>query len=98
MDRFTLFMLGAAFEVGFGVGLVVRLIQWIVGPTRGRPFSRSVGRPAALAWAVGFATAAFAGAGVMSIGPLVLPFAVLICGVAAWRGRALPAGVIGGGL
>jgi hypothetical protein len=35
---------------------------------------------------------------VMSIGPLILPFAIITCGVAAWRCRALPEGAIGAGL
>jgi hypothetical protein len=98
MDRFGLFMLGTGVAVGIIVGPVVRLIQLIVERVRDRRFSRTVGRPASLAWALGFAIATFAAAGVMSIGPLVLPFAIIACGVAAWRCRALPEGVIGAGL
>ncbi|MCA1837297.1 MAG: hypothetical protein LC674_00460 [Actinobacteria bacterium] len=98
MDRFGLFMLEAAVAVGAAVGLAVRLIQLIVGRIRGHRFSRSVGWPAALGWALGFAIAAFAAAAAMSIGLLVLPFAMIFCGVAAWRCRALPEGAIGASL
>jgi hypothetical protein len=95
MDRFGLFMLETGVAVGVTVGLVVRLVQLIVGRIRGQRFSRSVGRPSALGWTLGFAIATFAAAGVMSIGLFVLPFAVITCGVAAWRCRALPEGAIG---
>jgi len=98
MDRFGLFMLEAAVTVGATVGLAVRLIQLIVGRIRGHRFSRTVGWPAALGWALGFAIAAFAAAAVVSIGWFVLPFAMIACGVAAWRCRALPEGAIGAGL
>jgi hypothetical protein len=70
----------------------------IVGRIRGRPFSRSVGRSATLGWALGFAIAALAAAGLMSIGVLLLLFAIIVCGVAAWRSRALPEGAIGASL
>jgi hypothetical protein len=98
MDRFGLFMLETGAAVGVTVGLTIGLIQLVVGRIRGRPFSRSAGPPASLAWALGFALATFAAVGVMSIGILVLPFAVIVCGVAAWRCRALPEGAIGASL
>lgn len=98
MDRFGLFMLETGVAVGVTVGLAVRLIQLVVGRIRGQRFSRTVGLPATSAWALGFAIATFAAAGVMSIGPLVLPFAMITCGVAAWRCRALPECAIGAGL
>ncbi len=98
VDRFGLFMLEAAAAVGLIVGLAVRLIQLILGRIRGRRFSRTAGWRAASGWALGFAMATFAAAAVMSIGVLVLPFAVVACGVAAWRCRAFPEGVIGAGL
>lgn len=98
VDRFILVMLETAVAVGVTAGLAARLIQLVVTRIRGRRFSRTVGWPATSAWALGFAIATFAGAAVMSIGPLVLPFAVIVCGVAAWRCRALPEGAIGAGL
>ena len=98
MDRVALAMLFIPVAVGLTVGLAVRLIQLAVGRIRGRRFSRTVGWPATLVWAPGFAIAAYAVAGAMSIGPLVLPFAVIAYGVAAWRCRALPEGAIGAGL
>ena|ERR1019366_2076099 len=98
MDRFVLVMLEASAAVGVTVGLAVRLIQLAVGRIRGQRFSRTVGWPATSIWALGFAIATFAGAAALSIGPLVLPFAVIACGVAAWRCRALPEGAIGAGL
>jgi len=98
MDRFGLFMLEIPAAVGITVGLAVRLIQLVVERIRGQRFSRTAGWPATSAWALGFAIATFAAAGVMSIGPLVLPFAVITCAVAAWRCRALPECAIGAGL
>jgi hypothetical protein len=98
MDPFGLFMLGAAVIVGIVVGLVVRLVQLIVERIRGRPFLRTTGWRAALAWTLGFATAAFAAAGVFSIGFFVLPVAVIVCVVAAWFCRGLPEGFIGASL
>jgi len=99
VDRFGLFMFETAVAVGVTVGLAVRLIQLVVGRIRGQRFSRTVGWPATSAWALGFAIATFAAAAVMSIGPFfVLPFAVIVCGVAAWRCRALPESAIGAGL
>src|ERR1019366_10451202 len=98
MDRFVLVMLEASAAVGVTVGLAVRLIQLAVGRIRGQRFSRTVGWPATSIWALGFAIAPLAGAAALSIGPLVLPFAVIACGVAAWRCRALPEGAIGAGL
>jgi hypothetical protein len=91
-------MLETAVAVGVTVGLAVRLIQLVVGRIRGHRFSRSVGWPAALGWALGFAIAAVAAAAVVSIGWFVLPFAMIACGVAAWRCRALPEGAIGASL
>jgi len=98
MDRVALAMLYIPVAVGLTVGLAVRLIQLAVGRIRGRRFSRTVGWPATSVWALGFAIAAFAVASAMSIGLFVLPFAVIACGVAAWRCRALPEGAIGAGL
>jgi hypothetical protein len=98
MDPFGLFMLRAAVMIGTTVGITVRLIQLIGERIRGHRFARSVGRPAALGWALGFAIAAFAAGAFMSIGVLVLPFAIIVCGVAAWRCRALPEGAIGASL
>lgn len=98
MDRFALVILELAAAVGVTVGLAVRLIQSIVERIRNRRFSRSVGWPATLGWTAGFAIAAFAVASALSIGPFVLPFAVVLCGVAAWRCRALPEGAIGASL
>jgi hypothetical protein len=98
MDRFALFMLYGAVTVGGAVGLAVRLIQLIVERVRGRPFARSGGRQAALGWALSFALAAFAAAAFTSIGVLVLPVAIVVCGVVAWRCRALPEGAIGASL
>jgi hypothetical protein len=98
MDGFGLFMLGTGVAVGVTVGLVVRLFQLAVERIRGRHFSRTVGWAATCAWALGFALGAFAAAGVVSIGFVVLPFAVIACAVAAWRCRALPEGAIGAGL
>jgi hypothetical protein len=98
MDRFGLFMLETGVAVGVIVGLAVRLIQLVVGRIRGQRFSRTVGWPATSAWALGFTIATFAAAAVISIGWLVLPFAVITCGVAAWRCRALPESAIGAGL
>src|SRR5579862_2530653 len=98
MARFGLFMLVTAIAVGATVGTFARLIQLIVARIRGRPSSRNVGWPAILVWALGFAIAAFAAGAFMSIGIVVLPFAIIVCGVAAWWCRALPEGVIGAGL
>jgi hypothetical protein len=98
MDRFGLFMLGVAVAAGVTAGVAARLIQLIVGRIRGRAFTRSAGWRASSGWALGFALAAFAAAGVMSIGLLVLPLALVVCAVAAWRWRALPEGVIGASL
>jgi CubicO group peptidase (beta-lactamase class C family) len=98
MDRFVWLMLYVALIVGVPVGLGVRLTQLIVGAIRGRGFSRAVGRPAALGWAVGFGLATFVGAGIISIGILVLPVAVIVCGIVAWRCRAFPEGAIGSSL
>ncbi len=98
MDRIGLAMLYIAVAGGFTVGVAIRLIQLAVGRIRGRRFSRAVGWPATLVWALGFAIAALAVAAAMSIGPFVLPFAVIAYGVAAWRCRALPEGAIGAGL
>jgi hypothetical protein len=98
MDGFGLFMLVTAVTIGVGVGLATRLIQFVVERVRGRPFSRTMGWLATATWALGFAMAAFAAAGVMSIGLLVLPFAIIACGVAAWRCRAFPEGAIGASL
>jgi hypothetical protein len=98
MDRFGLFMLMAAVVAGVTAGLATRLVQLMAGRIRGQPFSRSSGWRATLGWALGFAVAAFAAAGAMSIGLLVLPVAWVLCGLAAWRGRAFPEGAIGAGL
>jgi hypothetical protein len=98
MDRIALAMLYTPVAVGLTVGLGIRLIQLAVERIRGQRFSRTVGWPATSAWALGFAIAAFAVAGAMSIGIFVLPFAVIVYGVAAWRCRALPEGAIGAGL
>jgi hypothetical protein len=98
MDHFALFMLEIALAVGITVGLAVRLIQLAVGRIRGRPFSRTVGRTASMAWACGFAIAAFAAAAFISIGIFVLPVAMIVCAIAAWRCRALPEGAIGASL
>ena len=95
MSGYSFFMLGAAITVGTAVGLVVRLIQLIVEALRGNHFSRSLGWRAVLAWSLGFGLAAFAAAAFMSIGLLVLPVAIIVCGIAAWRCRALPEGAVG---
>jgi hypothetical protein len=98
MDRFGLFMLEIGVAVGVTIGLIVRLIQLVVERLRGRRFSRTVGWRATAAWALGSAIATCAAAAAMSIGIFVVPFAVIACGVAAWRCRALPEGAIGAGL
>ena len=99
MDKFWMFMPKAGAAVGVTVGVAVRLIQLGVGRLRGQPFSRTVGWPATSAWTLGFAIATVAAASILSIGPFyVLPVAVIVCGIAAWRCRALPEGAIGAGL
>jgi hypothetical protein len=98
MDRLPLDMVEAAVLVGSIVGLGVRLIQFVAERIGGRRVLRRVGRPAAMAWALGCALAAFAAAAILSIGFLVLPVAMIVCGVAAWRYRALPEGAVGAGL
>ena len=98
MAGYGIFMLVAAVTVGATVGLWARLIQFIVERIRGRSFSHSVGWPAILAWALGFAIAAFAAGAFMSIGIVVLPVAIVVCGVVAWFCRALPEAAIGAGL
>lgn len=98
MERIALAMLYTPVLVGLTVGLAVRLIQLAVERIRGQRFSRTVGWPATSAWALGFAIAALAVAGAMSIGVFLLPFAVIAYGVAAWPCRALPEGAIGVGL
>ncbi len=98
MDRFGWIMLRGGVAVGVAVSLTVRVIQLVVERLRGQHFSRTVGWRAMSAWGLGFAIATFAVAAAMSIGLLLLPFAVIVCGVAAWRCRALPEGAIGAGV
>jgi hypothetical protein len=98
MDGFGLFILGTAITIGVTVTLGVRLLQLLRGEMRGHRLARRGGSRAALGWTLGFALAAFAAAGFMSIGWFVLPFAILACAVAAWRCRALPEGAIGASL
>ncbi len=98
MNGLGLIMLRGGVAIGVTVGLIVRLIQFVVERLRGQRFPRTVGWRATSAWGLGFALATFAVAAAMSIGILVLPFAVIVCGVAAWRCRALPEAAIGAGL
>src|ERR1051325_6265856 len=98
MDGFAWFILFGGLVVGTGVGLGVRLIQLVVEFVRHRQFVRNVGWGAVLIWTLGFAATAFAAASAMSIGIGVMPVAIIVCGVAAWRFRGLPEGLIGASL
>jgi hypothetical protein len=98
MDGFGWFILGAAVAVGTGVGLGVRLVQVMVRDVRGQRIVRRVGWRAVLGWTAGFAAAAFGASAIMSIGVFVLPVAMIVCGIVAWRCRAFPEGAIGAGL
>jgi hypothetical protein len=79
MGRFGLFMLEIGVAVGVTISVAVKVIQLVVGRFRGQRFSRTAGWLATSAWALGFAIATVAAAGVASIGWFVLPFAMIAC-------------------
>jgi hypothetical protein len=100
MDGFGWFILGAAIAVGAAVTVAVRLVQLLAGGggLRSDRFSRRAGPRATLAWALGFAIAAAAASAIISVGMFVLPLAVIVFAIVAWRYRALPEGAIGASL